>query len=254
MRTVAIVQARMGSTRLPGKSAMLLRGKPMVWHVLNRVKQACRSVALAIPVEPNSGPLVEAADSLDIPVIVVGGNPNDLVHRYSVAARALAADTVIRVPADNPCVDPDEIKRIIAFHRADPPYWKYLTTNLDRVLGNGYPGGLGAEVYDARLLRWLENEITDTRYREHPHLWAFENARVITCKCPEEIRRPDLRFDVNTQEDFDFISDIYDALYPMNPNFRAADVIRYCERSNHGNNPSPDLASERGDSLQQHGP
>lgn len=230
MRTVAIVQARMGSSRLPGKSAMQICGKPMIWHVLNRVKQAWRSTVLAIPVEPNSAPLVDAADSLKIPTIVVGGDPNDLAHRYAVAAYTTGADIVVRVPGDNPCVDPAEIKRAIDHYFTDPPRWNWLTSNLDRNLdNNGYPGGLGAEVYDARYLKFLDHKIVEPRYREHPHLWAIEGDRLNTLHCPAEIRCPELRFDVNTQEDFDFASEIYNALYPAKQNFATRDILAYLE-------------------------
>ncbi len=235
MRTVAIVQSRLGSVRLPGKSAMLLAGKPMIYHVLNRVKQAWNFTVLAIPVEPNSAPLVEAADSLQIPTIVVGGNPNDLARRYAVAARTMGADIVVRVPGDNPCVDPDEICRAIAHFKKDPPRWNWLTSNLDQNLQcNGYPGGLGAEVYDARYLKWLDNKIEDPHYREHPHRWPIETDRVNTFFCPEEIRRPELKFSVDTQADFDFIAGIYDALYPTKPNFRIRDILAYLEGKTDG--------------------
>jgi spore coat polysaccharide biosynthesis protein SpsF len=212
---------------------MLLAGKPLIWHVLNRVKKARYPVVLAIPVEPNSAPLVEAADSLNIPTIIVGGNPNDLAHRYAVAARCVGADIVVRVPGDNPCVDAIEIRNLLDRYWTDRPRWNWLMSNLDRdILDNGYPGGVGAEIYDAGYFRFLDHHVYDPTFREHPHRWCIESDRVVTCLCPEDIRRPDLRFDVNTQEDFDFIAGIYDALYPMNPNFQTRDILAYLEGKN----------------------
>lgn len=227
----------MNSHRLPGKSAMEICGKPLIWHVLSRAKHIGQriKVILAIPCEPESKPLVYAAESLKIPTIVVA-NDEDLVHRYRVVAQTMAADMVIRIPGDNPCIDPDEIRRILAFYKNDPPRWNWLTTNLDRdVLQNGYPGGLGAEIYDIRLLEWLDWNLEDARLREHPHLWAYETERVATCQCPDEIRRPDLDFSVNTMSDFEFISDIYRAIHdPMNPNFRTREILDYLEGKDDG--------------------
>ena len=212
MSTVCIVQARMGSTRLPGKSVMSLARKPMIWHILNRLKQAetIDYVVLAIPKEIDNDTLIESALSLGLVTFEVKGDPNDLLGRYAKAAIRTDADTIVRVPGDNPCIDPDEVDRIVEIYEKNARQVHCLITNLDQnVLGNGYPGGLGAEVYDPRFLFWLDRNIDDTRQREHPHLWAFENKRVMTCACPQEFRRPDLRFDVNTISDFEFIADIY---------------------------------------------
>lgn len=213
MITAAIVQARMGSTRLPGKSAMLLAGKPLLWHVLDRVKKSTVDfVALAVPKEKDTAALIEIAEDSQVPIFIVDGDPNDLLFRYSEVADCLTADPVVRIPADNPCVDPDEINRIITFYLQNVPS-RCLFSNLDRnIAGNGYPGGLGAEVYSRDFLEWLNQNVKDPRLREHPHLWAFEKQKVRTCPCPVEFARPDLRFDVNTQEDFDFIRGIYEAL------------------------------------------
>ena len=221
----------MGSTRLPGKSAMLLCGKPLVWHVVRRVKLAnVDEVVLAVPREAGPYAWREAVLDLDVPVVTVWGNPNDLLYRYASTAKIYDADNIVRVPADNPCVDPDEINRIIETFYNYNPGGDWLTSNLDRnINGNNYPGGLGAEIYERDFLEWMEENIKDPELREHPHKWAFNNGRVVTCPCPEEIARPDLRFDVNTAEDFAYIEDIYQALYPKNEVFSSQDIMRYLD-------------------------
>lgn len=228
MNTVAIIQARMGSSRLPGKVAMTLCGKPMLRHVIRRVKQAAECVVVAYPAKDHEilEDIVLDAGAFVFPYM---GDENDLIGRYASCAKEFDADFVVRVPADNPCVDPDEIKRLL---RSDVPYlWDYLMTNLDRnVLDNGYPGGLGAELYDARLFHWLNENVEYPMLREHPHLWAYANNRIVTILAPEEIRRPDLRFDVNTKEDFEYIREIYEALWP---NFRTKDILNYLENTDH---------------------
>lgn len=231
MSLVAIVQARMCSTRLPGKSAKLLCGKPVVWHVVNRVKQAeVDEVVLAVPQEPISFPWAEVVRDLNVPVIRTGGDPNDLLYRYAYTAKAYDAENIVRIPADNPCVDPDEINRIIQTFYDYHPGWDWLTSNLDRNIGgNNYPGGLGAEVYERSFLEWMEEDLHDPQLREHPHKWAFWRDRVVTCPCPKEIASPDLKLSIDTQEDFNFIEDIYKALYPMKEIFKARDILEYLE-------------------------
>lgn len=241
MRVVAIVQARMGSSRLPGKSAMPLCGKPLIWHVLNRVKQAnVNDVVLALPEErdlPHEA-LVDAASSLDIVSFTQRGDPNDLIRRYANTAEMYNAEAIVRVPGDNPCVDPDEINRIIRLYQRTSQGdrdWerRWLWSNLDQnIAGNGYPGGLGAEVYYPGFMYWLDENVRDPRLREHPHLWAFERQRVATLAAHHSISRPHLRFDVNTMADFEFVKGIYDALYPDNHNFRTRDIISHLGESN----------------------
>ncbi len=230
MRTVCIVQARMGNTRLPGKNGLDILGKPQIWHVLNRVKKArCyNDIMLAVPYESNGGVQLEAAWDLGIETLNYRGDSNDLVHRYAIAADIMDADVVVRIPGDNTFVDPDEIQRIVSYHSYDPGRWDWLTTNLDRdVLGNGYPGGLGAEVYDVRFLQWLDRNVIDKELREHPHKWAFNHQHVRTVLAPEHVRGPGLDLSVNTPEQFAFTKQVYEALYPSNPDFRIRDIYSY---------------------------
>ncbi len=231
MREVIIVQARMGSTRLPGKSLKKICGKPLIWHVVNRLFGVGLPVILALANEtPGAADIACAVAVRNIaPAVAV----NDLVGRYTQVVKLYGADLIIRVPADNPCVDPVEINRLREVYHKNPAPWNWLTTNLDRdVLGNGYPGGLGAEIYDRRFLEWMNANLTEPRHREHPHLWAFENQYIRTIQAPEEIRSPDLRFDVNTAADLSYIRTIYNSLYPTNSNFRTKDILKYLGRDN----------------------
>jgi spore coat polysaccharide biosynthesis protein SpsF len=229
MRTVCIVQARMGNTRLPGKNGMMICDKPQIWHVLNRLKKVrlFDDIMMAIPHESNNGVLLEAAWDLGIETLDYRGHPADLVRRYAIAAEITGASTVVRVPGDNTFIDATEITRILQHYWNTAAAWNWLTTNLDRdVLGNGYPAGLGAEVYDAQFLHWLDRNVTDARQREHPHRWAFENQKVRTIQAPDDIRRPDLDFSVNTFAEFQWTKDIYEMLYPSNPHFTVRDVLK----------------------------
>jgi spore coat polysaccharide biosynthesis protein SpsF len=223
----------MGSTRLPGKQIAPIEGLPLLQHVLHRISHAelLDGIIVAIPYEPNSMDLIASIQYSGYPVLVYPRDPKDLVGRYQYAAKLFGIDTIVRIPADNPCIDPAEIDRLISFYRElDQPVGPWLTTNLDQnVLGNGYPGGLGAEIYDSWFMHWLDNNVTDPELREHPHKWAMKEGRVRTIEAPAEIRRPNLRFDVNTEEDLEYIRGIYAALYPTNQDFTAKDIIDHLE-------------------------
>lgn len=234
MRVALILQARMGSTRLPGKSLMDLAGAPLVGRILERVKRCRRidAIVLATTTKPEDDPLAALAETYG--VTLFRGSENDLVDRYHQAGKAVGADIVGRLPADNPAPEPVEIDRIADFHRQGG---FAFTSNLAGVLGNGYPDGIGAEMISAWALEEVWKTITDPRLREHPHLNFFDYASqtpadptryaVGTIPCPVEFRRPDLVLDVNTREEYEFMRDLYEYLHPRNPDFHVTDVIRW---------------------------
>ena len=228
MKTVAIIQARVGSTRLPGKSLLSILGKPMVWHVARRVGEArsVDQVIVAIPLKDMTTPLLNACDDLGVKTIALGLNQTDLVNRYYQTASIYGADTIVRVPADNPCVDPDNIDEIVSYyHSLKQPVGDWLVSNLDRnIVGSGYAGGLGAEVYSMWFMEWMFQSVFDPAQREHPHRWAVGQGRVKTPVAYGHLRHPELRFDVNTNEDFDNARMIYDCL---GSNFRSKELIEF---------------------------
>ena len=230
MKIVCIVQARMGNTRLPGKNGRMLLGKPQIWHVLSRIQRATTftDIMLAIPHESNGGIQLEAARDLGIPYLDYRGDPNDLIHRYALAADIMDASVVVRIPGDNTLVDPDEIDRIVTYYNEVASSWDTLTTNLDRnVLDNGYPAGLGAEVYDVRYFKMLDKCKLQPHLREHPHRWAFENRKVRTILAPADVYNPGMSYSIDTEADWEFTKELYEAFYPVNPDFRIRDINKY---------------------------
>ena len=234
-KVVAIIQARMGSTRLPGKSLMPLAGKPLVYRVLERIIPARNidQVVLAIPDSAENRVLSEIADELGIAVFA--GSEDDLVDRYYEAAKIFQADYVVRIPADNPTPQSSEIDRIIEHHLglSIPGF----SSNLAEVFGSGYPDGIGAEIFDFSLLKDSWKSTYEQTKREHVHLNFFDYSRQIpvdlnwcpisTIDCPTDFARPDLILDVNTAEQYRYMSTLYDDLYSKNPNFSILDIINW---------------------------
>lgn len=226
-KVVAIIQARMGSTRRPGKSMALLAGKPLLWQFLQRVKRAksLDEIVVATTSKPEDDVLEKLA--LEAGVKVFRGSENDLVDRYYQAAKKHGADIVVRVCADNPVVEPAEIDRIVEFHKKGE---SDFSANTHNILDNRYPDGLGAEVFDFEKLEEIWKITTDPRNREHPHTYFYEHPetyRIRTIPCPAEFRRPELKLDVNTPEELAFLQAIYDYCYPRNPDFHITDIIRW---------------------------
>ena len=234
-KTVCIIQARLGSTRLPGKALLPLCGKPMIRHVIERVKRAklLDDVVVAIPDEKDNGALKDTIYKSDVGIYTATKlEDRDLIGRYHEAAKFSQATTIVRVCADNPCIDPNEIDRLIFRYNKNSLGWKVLFSNTHNIQNNGYPDGLGAEIYDFKFMKWMHENVKGVDYREHPHKWAEEQGLVWTIMAPHEIRRPQYKLDVNTERDYRKLTRIYEAVYPQNNDFRAIDIIRWIDGQN----------------------
>jgi len=157
-RVVLIIQARMGSSRLPGKSMMDLAGAPLVGRILERVKR-CRlldEIVLAIPATEKDAVLRTVGETYGVKVFA--GSENDLLDRYYEAAMAHSADIVGRLPADNATPEPSEIDRIVEHHLSLGQ--RGFSSNLSVINNSGYPDGIGAEMFDFSLL-------DEARERQH---------------------------------------------------------------------------------------
>jgi spore coat polysaccharide biosynthesis protein SpsF len=237
-KVAAIVQARMGSTRLPGKSLMLLAGTPLVGRVIERIRSATKidKLILAIPDNIENDPLETLGKSYGVQIF--RGSEIDLVDRYYNAAKNLSCKYVVRIPADNPVPQGSEIDRIIDHHLSlNRPGF---SSNLAEIYGSGYPDGIGAEIFDFELLEEISADFSDSKKREHIHLNFFDYATqkavdenwcpISTVHCPPDFARPDIILDVNTQIQFEYMANLYKELYPSNPNFNIKDIIKWHDK------------------------
>lgn len=224
----------MGSTRLSGKSMMDLAGAPLVGRIIERVKR-CKTVdeiVLATTWKSEDYVLEQVAYTYGISAF--RGSENDIVDRYYQTAKAFNADVVVRLPADNPVVEPNEIDRISAYHLTGQ---SDFSSNLAEVYGSGYPDGIGAEVFTFAILEEIWQRGSEPHKREHLHLNFFdykaqktvnpEKYRVGTVQCPPEFRRPELILDVNTRNEYEFMAELYDYLYARNPRFHITEIIQW---------------------------
>ena len=234
-KVAAIVQARMGSSRLPGKSLMLLAGTPLVGRVIERISSATKidKLILAIPDDIENDPLETLGKSYGVQIF--RGSEIDLVDRYYNAAKNVSCKYVVRIPADNPTPQGSEIDRIIDHHLSlNRPGF---SSNLAEIYGSKYPDGIGAEIFDFELLEEISADFSDSKKREHVHLNFFDYATqkavdetwcpISTVQCPSDFARPDIILDVNTQIQFEYMADLYKALYPSNPDFDIKDIIKW---------------------------
>ncbi len=165
-RTVGIIQARMGSSRLPGKVLHTIAGKPMLWHVVNRVRRAKRLDHVLVATSTAGEDTIIADFCRWHGIDCFRGSQNDVLDRFLQAARYAQADTVVRLTADCPLHDPDVIDAVVtAFHSADFDY----VSNVDPPT---YPDGLDTEVFGYSVLEraWWEATLPSEREHVTPYL------------------------------------------------------------------------------------
>ncbi len=230
-----IIQARMGSTRLPGKSMMPLAGEPLVGRILERIKRCKKidEIVLAIPQTQENAVIKQLGESFGVKVF--SGSEHDLLERYYQAAVWTQAEYVVRLPADNATPEPEEIDRIVDHHLALER--RGFSSNLSVIDDSGYPDGIGAEIFDFSLLEEARERDPDLRQKEHVHLNFYDYTSNIavdsswcpisTIKCPPSFSRPDLILDVNTRAQYEFMKNLYEYLYPRNPQFHITDIIEW---------------------------
>jgi spore coat polysaccharide biosynthesis protein SpsF len=167
-RTVAVVQARMGSSRLPGKVLQSLGDQPLLALVLERVGRIAGvdEIAVATSTLAADDPVADLA--LQLGVRVVRGSEQDVLDRYATAATELGADLVVRITADCPLVDPEVVARLLALRTAeDLDYAAVLTGAVPANGRRRFPDGLDAEVLRASVLSQAAQEATSAYDREH---------------------------------------------------------------------------------------
>ncbi len=199
--TLAIVQARMGSTRFPGKMLANLDEIPLLEWVLRRLARAITLDQIVLATSDNDNDNALANIAVKLGVKVYRGSETDVLSRFVGAANMCNAVNVVRICADNPFIDPCEVDRLVNFfvsHQCD-----YACNHQDR-LGSSYADGFGAEIFTVETLKKIDTLATEPRHREHATLYLWDYADTFnlkSVKAPNHLAFPELRFDVDTIED-----------------------------------------------------
>lgn len=221
-RIVAIIQARMGSTRLPGKVMKELCGQTVLAHVIERVKQA-KEIDEIIIATTNLGRdnlIVEEAQKCEVKYY--RGSEEDVLGRYYYAAKDNQADIVVRITSDCPLIDPFVIDEIIEYY-LNHDY--QLVTNAGIALSQRtYPRGLDTEVFSFAVLGEAFNKAKEKYQREHVTPYIYENYDEIHYY-KNDIDYSHYRWTLDTPEDFILIKTIYEHLYKGQHNFYFDDII-----------------------------
>lgn len=228
MKAHIIIQARLGSTRLPGKTLFKVLDKTILEYVIERTKKAktVGNVIVATTTKKEDLAIVNSAKKLGVGVY--RGSEDDVLDRFYQAARLFNVKHIVRITADCPFIDPDIIDAVVE---------RYFETQADycaNTLEITFPDGEDVEVFGFETLKnaWKNARLLSEREHVTPYIEKrpdkFKHANL-----KNKANLSDKRWTLDTKEDFEFIKTVLASLYPVNPDFRMEDILNFLRQKPH---------------------
>ncbi len=232
MTVDATIQARLGSSRLPGKVLEPILGRPLIEYQIERIRRSkiIKRVIIATTTNPQDDAIAELAQRIGCECF--RGSENDVVGRVLEALNEFGVEVNAEFQGDNSVPDPQVIDDVIGYYLEHCDDFDYVTNALKTT----YPPGLEVSVYPRSVLADAESRIVEPSLREYVGIHIYqhpERYRIKNLEAPPEFRRPNLHLEVDTQEDFELVSAIYQHFVPTKPEFSLADVIAYMDANPH---------------------
>lgn len=221
---VGIVQARMGSTRLPGKVLKEICGRPILWHVTNRLSHSERidTVVVATTTEGEDDRIAEWCKEQRIPFY--RGSSQDVLDRYFMAAREFGARTIVRITADCPLIDP-----VLVDMAVDKLIWG----GYDYVgLGSPFPDGLDTEVFTLNALKtaWREAVLASEREHVTPYIWKNPDRFMLSSvRCEGDYSA--MRWTVDEESDLQFVTAVYEGFDCTERPFGMKEILDFLDKN-----------------------
>jgi spore coat polysaccharide biosynthesis protein SpsF len=225
MNIAVIIQARFGSTRLPGKIVKLISGKPLLWHVWNRLTHSKMINDIIIATTTNSEDDQIESFCTENNIHFNRGSVEDVLSRYYETAIIFNVDIIIRITSDCPVIDPVILDDMINFFIVENSKYKldYLSNTFERT----FPRGLDVEIFSFESLQKSFTEAKEMYEREHVTPYIYKHPEIFTIK--NFFNEKDYsfhRWTVDTIDDLELIKEIYNSLYDENNIFLTKDILR----------------------------
>lgn len=224
MKIVGLVQARMGSSRLPGKVMEVIEDKPLIGHIFGRLKKVSKldNIILATTLDERNNSLEEYAITENI-LVYRHKEENDIIGRLVNAAKHSKADAILKINADCPLIDPISMNKLVDIY-INAPIKPDIATNK---INYTFPDGYGLELINYKTLMWCNNNIKDKYNRELIVQWIINNPnKFIRISMENDINYSNYGLCVDTQEDLIYIKNIFKLLYKKNNYFGLKDVMK----------------------------
>lgn len=221
MTTGIIIQARTGSTRLPGKILLPLANMPMLWHVAMRCKKSklANRVIVATSTDTGDDPIEELCKQYGIDYF--RGDLEDVLNRFEQCANTFKLDAIVRITSDCPLIDPDIIDQSISMFNAHNDI-DYVSNVLDRT----FPRGLDCEVFSRTALDEAHTKATKQQEREHVTPWIVANKKTLVLTV-DPTYHGTFRLTVDENPDYLLIQKIYSIFYKQGEIIDTKTVIAY---------------------------
>lgn len=221
-RVNAIVEVRMGSTRLPGKTMMDVAGKPSISRLLERLGYAREIDDIIVATTVKTEDDVIEKYCKDNGYICYRGSSEDVLGRVYNAAQKYDTDIIVEVTGDCPLLDPWLIDECIKLFLGSD--YDYLSNFIEQ----SYPPGIDVQMFTFEALSEMNRLAKDEKYREHVTLYILKhpkNFKMHNVKAPSELNYPDWHLELDEAKDYELIKRIYESLYPNDPKFTTMDII-----------------------------
>ena len=228
---VAIIQARCGSTRFPQKIFADLSGKPLIWHVVNRLKYCKRidKIIVATTTNITDNTLTDWAAKENIELYQ--GSEDDVLNRYYSTAKMLELnpdDIIIRITADDPFKEPELIDKVIEKVELGDTLFAYNNKPPT------FPEGLDCEVFTMSALELSEISSNDPYEREHVTQYMYRHPEIFSGQnISNDVDLSYLRFTIDTEDDYKMVKEIYSNLYDENKIFVLTDILDFIRINPH---------------------
>ncbi|MDG2203651.1 MAG: glycosyltransferase family protein [Alphaproteobacteria bacterium] len=221
-RIVATIEARMTSSRFPGKVLMEACGKPMLQHMIERLQRVPSLDGIVVATTGNDAdvPIVNLAQRMGVGFFQ--GSEYDVLLRVLHSARAYDIDVIVEMTGDCPLIDPVLVEDCIRGYQVAGV--DYVSNVLERT----YPRGMDTQVFATEVLADVADRTDDPEDHEHVSIFIYSHPEIYSLKNmpgPPELTNPGLGLTLDTPEDLELIRRIFEILYPDNPNFTLADIL-----------------------------
>jgi len=223
MRIGAIVQARLNSTRLPGKVMKEILGRPLLFYLIERLKSARLLEKIVVATTQCQHDKVICDYAKNLGVEYFRGSQDDVLDRYYQAARKFAIDIIVRITADCPLLDPELVDEVVRY------YLEHRGFDLVRT-GPTYPEGFDVEVFAFKSLEiaWRQAKLKSEREHVTSYIWKNDQSfKIKTLAFKKDLSY--LRITVDEKEDFQLITDLLTKLYSSQKIFSLADILQLHE-------------------------
>ncbi|SDK04055.1 cytidylyltransferase domain-containing protein [Sediminibacillus albus] len=227
MKVIAIIQARMGSTRLPGKIMKKVMNKTLLEYELEQVKRAALIDQIVVATTKNKTDdiIIDLCKQLSIPAF--RGSEEDVLSRYYEAATEYKGDVIVRLTSDCPLIDPLVIDKVVREYLKNQKNYDYVSNTIERT----YPRGMDTGVLSYRTLKEINRYATSDSDREHVTSYLYRvpgKYKTLAVKNEEDFSH--FRLTVDTKEDFEVVANILENLYKANSYLKMNDIVTYLKQ------------------------